>query len=440
MSPLAELLLALGYEVSGSDRARDAGRPPPHLAALERRGLRLAPQDGSGVAPGLLGVAVSTAIESDNPDLAAAGRFGVPVVHRARLLADLARGRTCVAVAGTAGKTTVTAMLGWLLEQAGLDPTVFAGGAVLNWVRPDSTGCVRVGRAGPWVLEVDESDRSLLEFRPDWAVITNISQDHFQLDEVERLFRQFAGQVGRGIVGCLGSPSNAELFEGLAPRLLRDGIRFMFRGREVRLGMLGVHNARNAIQALALAERLGADPAAAVRALAAFRGVARRLEIVGRAHGITVVDDYAHNPAKIRAGWEALAAGHARVLGVWRPHGFGPLALMADDLESVLAGIMRPDDALLLLPVYYAGGTANRTMTSNDFAARLARRGLRVEAMPDAVSVERAILERASPGEAVLVMGARDPDLPVLARRLADALAQAGPAARRSGSVCAKSS
>lgn len=430
MSPLAELLLALGFEVSGSDRVCDVGRPPSHLAALERRGLSLVPQDGSGVTSAWSGVVVSTAIEPGNPDLVAAGRMGVPVIHRARLLADLVRERTCVAVAGTAGKTTVTGMIGWILEQAGLDPTVFAGGAVLNWVRPDATGCVRVGRLGPWVIEVDESDRSFLDFQPEWAVITNVSQDHFPLEEVERLFRQFAGRVGRTVVGWMGRPSNEELFEGLRPRFVRDGIRFGFRGREVRLAMLGIHNARNAVQALALAEQIGVKPTAAIRALAGFRGIARRLEIVGRAHGITVVDDYAHNPAKIRAGWETLASGHRRVLGVWRPHGFGPLALMADDLEAVFVEIMRQDDVLFLLPVYYAGGTVVRVMTSDDLADRLVRRGLRVQAVADVSAVERAVLGQVSPGDAVLVMGARDPDLPVWARRLADLLAQAGPAAR----------
>lgn len=425
MAPLAELLLAMGCDVSGSDRSHDAGQQPARLKALEQRGLRVFPQDGSGIDSGVTAVVVSSAIEPDNPELLAARRAGVPVLQRARMLASLAQGKTCVAVAGTAGKTTVAGMLGHILEQAGCDPTVCTGGAVLNWLAPNSTGCVRLGK-GPWVLEVDESDRSLLEFQPDWAVITNITQDHFPLDELERLFSTFAGQVKRGIVGCLGNPSNEALFNGLEPRLLGDGVRFRHGGRLVNLAMLGVHNARNAVQALAMAECLGVPAAEAASALSSFRGIERRLEVIGRPHGIVVVDDYAHNPAKIRAGWEALAGFCRRVLGVWRPHGFGPLALMAGELEEALAAVMRKEDELFLLPVYYAGGTARRVITSEDFAERLNSRGLRVKTLEETAGVERAVLACAAPGDAVLVMGARDPGLPVLARRLADSIAQAG--------------
>ena len=190
--------------------------------------------------------------------------------------------------------------------------------------------------------------------------------------------------------------------------------------------MLGAHNARNAVQALAMAERLGVPAAEATSALASFKGIERRIEVIGRAHDIVVVDDYAHNPAKIRAGWETMAGCCRRVLGVWRPHGFGPLALMADELEEELAAVMRKDDALFLLPVYYAGGTARRVITSEDFAERLKSRGLRVKTLQETDEGECEILACAEPDDAVLVMGARDPNLPVFARRLADSIAQAG--------------
>lgn len=430
MSPLAELLLALGYNVSGSDRACNAERLPKHLAALERRGLQTMPQDGSGVLPDLLGVVVSTAIEEHNPDLIAARQCQANVIHRSQLLANLVRNKTCVAVTGTAGKTTVTGMVGWIAEQAGLDPTVVTGGALLNWLRQDSTGCVRAGKSDVWILELDESDRSLLNFQPDLAIITNMSQDHFPLEEVERLFGQFAGQVKRGVIGCLGSPSNEELFAKLQPELLRDGVRFEYFGRKVSLDMLGRHNAANALQALALAERLGVDPNLAVRALASFKGVARRLEIVGRPHGIVVADDYAHNPVKIRAAWAAMSERCDRVLGIWRPHGFAPLALMADELETALAEVVRADDFFGVLPVYYAGGTAKKTMTSVDMVERLKARRINAEALAGPDAVERVVLARLAPGNGVLVMGARDPDLPGMARRIVDVIAQAGPDAR----------
>ncbi len=199
MNWLAQLLLAEGYSVSGSDRFLDQGKAPTALQLLQRQGLTLRRQDGSGAVPGLDAVVISTAIEDDTPDLAAARRHGIPVLHRAELLAQLAAPHMLIGVTGTAGKTTVTGMIGWTLEQLGADPTVVNGGALLDWRAPDRLGNFRRGRSDCWVLELDESDRSLLRFHPDWAVITNVSQDHFALAEVEALFNRFTAQVRRGL-------------------------------------------------------------------------------------------------------------------------------------------------------------------------------------------------------------------------------------------------
>ena len=201
MSALAQALLNAGHAVSGSDRFLDQGRDNLGvLETLRRAGARLLPQDGSGVTARTTAVVVSSAIEADNPDLAAAHRLGVPVRHRAELLAELVAGHRLLAIAGTAGKTTTTALVGHLLAELGADPSVVNGGVVLGWQRPDALGSARRGRTDLWVLETDESDRSLLRFAPDWAIITNISKDHFELPEVVALFRLFAAQVKTGIV------------------------------------------------------------------------------------------------------------------------------------------------------------------------------------------------------------------------------------------------
>lgn len=422
MSALAELLLGLGHAVSGSDRSFDQGHRLDVLERLQRGGLRLVPQDGAGLTAETAALLVSTAIEEGNAELAAARRLGVPVVHRAAMLARLAAGRDVVAVAGTAGKTTVTALTGWLLAELGRDPTVVNGGVILNWAAPDRPGNVRVGRTGPWVFEVDESDRSLLQFQPRWAGLTNVSKDHFELDEVIRLFRQFCGQVcepvvcGAGVDRLLDLPADRAWPE---PDWRPGPAGFDYAGHHFAVPLIGRHNIENAFLAVRLCAELGCDLAALAEALPRFRGVGRRLERVGDCRGAPVYDDYAHNPAKMAASWRAVADTARRVLGFWRPHGFGPLNLMQRELADALAGALRPEDRFFVLPVFYAGGTANAVLTAEQWVGQLQARGLPAEHVADYDVLERRLDELLQPGDAILGMGARDPGLPAFARRLA---------------------
>jgi UDP-N-acetylmuramate--alanine ligase len=420
MSALAEALLDQGFRVTGSDRSHDQGVDLEVLQKLQLQGLRLVAQDGSALTARTQALAVSTAIEEDNPEVIAARQRGVEIVHRADMLARLAVGKRVVAVTGTAGKTTITGVLGFLLEQVGFDPTVINGGIVLDWAGPARLGNVRRGASDLWVLEADESDRSLLRFHPEHAILANISKDHFELDEVERLFRAFVGQVsgtlvaGRGVAGHLGSNVHEVLVE---PRLIAGRWSFTWRNRTFTVALPGRHNVENAALAVAMCEVLGADLARVAEALPRFRGVHRRLERVGDFQGAAVMDDYAHNPAKIAASWRAVAEAAPRIWGYWRPHGFAPLALMKDELAEAFVQVCRPDDRLFLLPVFYAGGTAQRSITSEDFAHLLQGRGVHVEAVPDYETLA-ARLADVRTGDAILGMGARDPELPRFARRL----------------------
>lgn len=422
MSALAELLLAQGYDVSGSDRTVDQGGLSEAVQTLVAAGLRVVAQDGAAITANTAALAVSTAIESDNPDLLAAQALGVNVVHRAAMLAQLAQGKRVIAITGTAGKTTVTALVGFLLEQVGFDPTVVNGGIVLNWRAPTRLGNVRVGKSDWWIVEADESDRSLLQFHPDHALITNISKDHFELDEVHRLFRQFSAQVRRTIITGSGVGEIVERAT-IEPSVLlehdADGWCFSICDTLFRVRMPGRHNAENVLLAVMLCHELGADLDALQAALADFKGVYRRLEVVGECRGALVVDDYAHNPAKIAASWRAVAETAERVAGYWRPHGFAPLALMHNELVDAITGAMRPKDRLFVLPVFYAGGTATRTMDSSQFVASLVARGVAAEQVSDYTALRVRLEAEAARGVSILGMGARDPELPRFARRLA---------------------
>ena len=381
MSALATALVRLGDEVTGADRTLGT----PNIRFLESLGVKVFPDDGSGVDAATGEVVVSTAIESDNPGLVRAAELGIPVVHRAKALAHALSGHRLVAVVGTCGKSTVTAMLGHVLAECGLDPFCVNGANVPGW-----EGAVRFGRGEYAVAEVDESDRSLVAFSPYAAIVTNASADHYSKEEMDQVFDDFVRNCPGPVVdGRKCDPGEAETT------------------------MPGRHNRQNAALALRMALALGCDEAKARAALLTFRGVERRLQRVGK----RVFDDYAHNPEKLRAMWTTLAEEYPGGLcAVWRPHGYAPLRKMLDALVEMFAATIRPQDRLLVLPVYDAGGTADRSINSDALVARLGDRAVAVSDFEEAYSWCRA---HSGDFAAFAVCGARDPGLAPFARRLA---------------------
>lgn len=410
MSALAQVFLDRGLAVSGADRqiADATGHVPPTpvLRELAAQGVALFPDDGSGVTADTERVIVSTAIEETNPGLVKAKGAGIPVVHRAPALAEALAGRKLVAVAGTCGKSTVTAMLGHVLAACGFDPVVVNGAQIAGWDNGGTrVGSVRKGSGEYAVAEVDESDKSLVAFKPYAAIITNASADHYPKEEMDAVFDAFV----KGVPGPVVDGRR----ERIVPSRAARGVT-----------MPGEHNAVNAECALRMAVTLGADPAQAANALVSFPGVERRMQRVGCLQcgdrNVAVFDDYAHNPEKLHAMWTTFAEAYPDGVAVlWRPHGYGPLRKMMDALAEMFRRVMRPQDALLLLPVYDAGGTADRSVNSDALAALLADAPGKVEVVPDLEAAEAVLRARAGAFGAIVTAGARDPGLPVLARRLA---------------------
>ena len=379
MNGVAQLAAHAGYQVSGSDRATGL----PIFQTLEHLGIRIVPQDGSGITADTGFVVYSTAIESDNPDIQKAKLLNIPLLHRADMLAKLCEDKEVIAVAGTAGKSTVTGLLGWIFQCLGKDPTVYCGASMNN-----VGASVRYG-SGPWIIEADESDRSFLKFHPRHAIITNIAEDHFALDELHKLFAQFESQVSGTVI------KKPEQFA-------------------VKLSILGKHNIENANNALTLCKALGLDMQKCLEAVHSFKGIERRLE----RHGTKVIDDFAHSPIKIAAVLETVAEEFPALSAYWRPHGYTPLFQLANGLTEIFAAhwAKRPNDRLFILPVYFAGGTVNIKITSEQFVERLNAAGVPAEFVPDYNALEEKLLAAGLP---VLGMGARDPELPLFAKRLA---------------------
>lgn len=413
MSALAQAFLDKGWQVSGSDRLCAQGIDTPTLQTLRGEGVRLTPQDGSGIEPGQV-VVYSTAIEADNPDLVAARRLGCPLLHRAAALAKLAEGHELIAVTGTCGKSSVTALLGHLLTACGRDPAIVNGAEIVGLEQGGTRiGSVRAS-ASPdslMVVEADESDKSLMGLSPRHVIVTNASSDHFPKAEAEALFGAFKAKATGVVIDTSDLPPEPP------PAGTGWKSRFTWHGREWVLPMPGAHNVANAKAALAMALALGCPEAALAEALATFRGIRRRLERHGTCAGADVIDDYAHNVEKLAAAWQTLQrAFPAGVFGLWRPHGYAPLRKMLEPLAAMFNATVRPCDRLLLLPVYDAGGSADRSISSADLLSRLT---CPAEAVADLSVAEGRLRELARPGTALVTFGARDPGLSALARRLA---------------------
>ncbi|MGB2596991.1 MAG: Mur ligase family protein, partial [Pseudolabrys sp.] len=346
------IIQARGGRVEGSDRALDQGRNAERFDFLRARGVLLHPQDGSGVIRTSQILVTSAAVEETVPDVQAALRIGAAVTTRARLLAELFNSAALgVGVAGTSGKSTTVGMLGWILHRAGKSPTIMNGADMKNFVDVGSPfASARIGEGEVFVSEVDESDGSITLFEPRVAVVNNISLDHKSLDELRTLFRGFIAKA-QTVVLNLDNAETAALLVGLKPgqaityslnsahaHLLASppvqspaGIVFQVKAREtgeaieVSLKVPGLHNVANALAAMSAAKACGVTLAAAASHLGEFRGIRRRLEVVGTANEITVVDDFAHNPDKILATLEALHAFPGRLLLMFQPHGYGPI-------------------------------------------------------------------------------------------------------------------
>ena len=446
MLPLASILRASGARVSGSDRSLDAGRTGHKFDYLRSLGIQLFPQDGSGLEPGMT-LVTSAAVEDKVPDMVRGKELGLAHLRRPELLARLLNAaHHSVAVGGTSGKSTVTGMIGWILHACHRQPTVMNGAVMKNFVTPSAPfASALVGDPELFVSEVDESDGSIALYKPEAAVLTNISLDHKEMVELRGLFASFLAASRKAVVN-LDDPETRALgdaipgdrlvgygfdspgadFAGRNLELLAGGVSFTVdhsgQRHDVRLKLPGRHNASNALAAIAVARQIGVSVAEAAAALARFEGLRRRLETVGEAGGVTVIDDFAHNPDKIDATLATLRAQEGRLLILFQPHGFGPIAKMGEELAESFAKGMGTGDRLYLPDPVYQGGTVERSRGSDWLAAQVKAKGGIAQHVPERAAILDKLLAEAKPGDRILIMGARDDTLSEFARELVEKL------------------
>lgn len=454
MLPLAVIVQGLGSAVAGSDRSYDQGRTPEKFAWLKRRGFALFPQDGSGITSADQVLIASAAIEDTVPEVARAKALGCKRQTRAELLSDLFNASPAsVAIAGTSGKSTTTAMLGWILAATGHAPTIMNGAVMKNFVsdtEPFASAVVGDGRM--FVSEVDESDGSIALYRPSVAVLLNVSLDHKSMEELRVLFGDYLAVAGTAVIN-FDDYEARQLAQRLAPRLApraanvisfaiddpaatlgiepgtadatREGTNAILVDRRddtahaLRVPMPGTHNLSNALAAVAGAVAAGVPIDEAVHALASFTGLARRFDIVGTsASGVTVIDDFGHNPEKCRATLRTLKSQPGRVLAFFQPHGYGPLRQMGAELAEVFAQEMGPEDHTILCDPVYFGGTVDRSEGSERIVALMQDHGASAEHIPTREDCGKRLRALSRPGDRIVIMGARDDTLTLFAKGL----------------------
>src|SRR5438093_2859847 len=442
MSGIAEVLLNLGYRVTGSDV-----RVTAITARLEKCGATVYPRHVAENVKGAHVVVTSSAVLPDNPEIQEAERCKIPVIARAEMLAELARLKYSITVAGTHGKTTTTSMIATILDRAGLDPTVVVGG-ILNTIGSNA----RLGKGEYFVLEADESDRSFLLLSPTIAVVTNIEPDHLDhyrdLEDIQSAFLSFVNKVpfyGAAVL-CLDDPAVQSLIPQVKRRIVtfgtaaqapvsvvdctlgNPGSSFTLRSnggacQPIELRVPGMHNVLNAAAAFAAARDMDIEPDIIARALESFQGVERRFQIKRR-DGVAVVDDYAHHPTEIRATLSAAKSGDfRRIFAVFQPHRFTRTMHLFDDF----ARAFNLADVVLILDIYPAGEAPILGVTTTALVEKMKSFGhMNALYAPNSEMIESYILDHAKDGDAVIVMGAGSVTKlsDVLAEKLAKGISQ----------------
>ncbi len=424
MSGIAEVLLNLGYRVSGSDLAEnEATRRLVGLGATVRTGHDPSAVDGADV------VVVSTAISDENPEVAEAHRLRIPVIPRAEMLGELMRMKYAVAVAGSHGKTSTTSMVAQVLSRCGLDPTIVIGGKLEMF-----GSSAKLGSGSLLVAEADESDGSFLRLFPTWAVVTGIDREHLDHhgseEQLRDAFVRFLRRVPfyGAVVACLDDPGVQAILPQLDRRVVTYGlsaqadfraleiapdgfgVRFSFRhGDEAPIATHlltpGRHQVQNALAALAVAYELGLSLRVAAAALEGFAGADRRMTRRGEAGGVLVIDDYGHHPTEIRATLAALrgAVPGRRLVTLFQPHRFTRLAGLFDEFSRSFYDA----DLVIVTDVYAAGETPIPGVDGERLAEAIVEHGHRGAAyggpLADAV---RRIVDALRPGDVLLTLGA----------------------------------
>lgn len=432
MSALAQILKSKGYDVSGSDRSFDQGKDQKNKKALENIGIKIFKQDGSSIMQDTECLYVSTAVEDSIPDVKKALELGIDIKKRSDLLAEIfSQAKHGIAIGGTSGKTTVTAMIGFMLDKLNFNPTVINGGLLKNYENSAGIPNVILNKdSDVCVIEADESDGSIEKYTPFISVVNNITIDHKSIDELKVLFSDFVKRAKKGAVvnlDCKNSETllnknkNIVTFSIKNPKAdvyltditpINNGVEYKLENKKYKLKLTGAFNVSNAACTIAAGKLLGINPDLIAKTLEQFLGTKRRLDVIGTKNAITVIDDFAHNPDKVGASMSALRDYDGRLLIMFQPHGFSPMRMMGKEIMESFAKYMQKSDILFIPEIFYAGGSVTRDISSNDLVNYAKTLGVNANFYQTREEVKNAIIDMAKSGDRIVIMGARDNSLP----------------------------
>jgi UDP-N-acetylmuramate--alanine ligase len=428
MSAIAQYLAGIGKDVSGSDRYFVEEETNDTRSKLEAEGIQCFLQNGHGVHEGIDLVVVSTAVEDTVPEVQKAKSLNIPIIKRSELLAMIARSKKTIAVGGTSGKSTTSAMLFQIMEQAGFQPSIISGAGLVSIIKEGKIGNAKVG-TGEWlIIEADESDGSIVQYEPEIGLLLNVDKDHQEIEELMEIFGIFkkntkdlfvvnqsnhlAKQLSANV---LHDFSTDEHFGAgyIATNFKQEGLQIQFNINQqpFLLYTVGKHNMENALAAVAVAHQLGIGYETCADALKEYEGIYRRHQLLGIKKGLYVIDDYAHNPAKCAASIAACQPIAGKVVAWFQPHGYGPTRFLRHDFVKEIAAVLRPQDEIWMSEIFYAGGSAVKDISAHDLIndiKALGKNAFFVENRKDLLETIRPHLREEC---VLLLMGARDPGL-----------------------------
>jgi UDP-N-acetylmuramate--alanine ligase len=434
MSAIAQYLQGTGKTVSGSDRFFKEGEENETKTKLEAEGIACFLQNGEGITATTDLVVVSTAVEDSVPEVQKAKQLNIPIIKRSELLALIAASKKTIAVGGTSGKSTTSAMLFDILEYAGLEPSIISGAGLVSIIRNGKIGNAKVG-AGEWlVIEADESDGSIINYKPEIGLLLNVDKDHKEIDVLMDVFATFKNNSKIFVVNQSHSlaktlsqnrsadfsfdPASGAGF--IATNFSQEGLHISFKINRVdfSLNLVGRHNMENALAAAAVAAQTGVDLTSSATALRKYEGIYRRHQVLGNKKGVWLIDDYAHNPVKCAAAIEACQPIAPKVVAWFQPHGYGPTKFLRNDFVEEIAKVLRPQDEIWMSEIFYAGGTTTKDISANDLVQDLKALGKPAYFIENRNDLLTALRSHLTDDCVLLLMGARDPSLEQFAKQV----------------------
>ncbi|HEY2348473.1 MAG TPA: Mur ligase domain-containing protein [Puia sp.] len=435
MSAIAQYLAGSGKQVSGSDRYFQPGVYNDTREKLEALGIQCFLQDGEGISKATDLVVVSTAVEDTVPEVQKAAGLNIPVIKRSELLALIAESKKTIAIGGTSGKSTTCAMLFDILQYAGLNPSIISGAGLVSIMKEGRIGNAKAGK-GEWlVIEADESDGSIVLYKPELGILLNVDKDHKEMDALMEIFSEFRNHtrqhfvVNRAQAAARQFSQNTSIDFSTDPKFpagyqatgfTQQGlsIQFQINGVEFTLNTVGKHNMENALAASAVANQLGVDLSVCAAALKSYEGIYRRHQVLGKKHGVLLIDDYAHNPIKCAVSIEACQEIAPKVIAWFQPHGYGPTRFLRNDFVTEIGRVLRPGDEIWMSEIFYAGGTTVKDISAGDLISDLRAMGRQAFFVEDRNKFPETVRGHLTENCVLLLMGARDPSLENFAQQV----------------------